>query len=57
MKDTELENAVKESVKRGLKGTTTGTDLLNIIRFQNRETKDLPIHDVIDLILLSVAYN
>jgi hypothetical protein len=57
MKDTELENAVKESVKRGLKGTTTGIDLLNIIRFQNRKTKDLPIHDVIDLILLSVAYN
>ena len=57
MKDIELENAVKESVKRGLKGTTTGTDLLNIIRFQNRKTKDLSNYDVIDLILLSVAYN
>jgi hypothetical protein len=57
MKDVELENAAVESVKRGLRGITTGSDLLNIIKFQNREIKDLSIYDIIDLISLSVAYN
>jgi hypothetical protein len=57
MRDVKLENAATKSVKQVLKGNTTGSDLLNIIKFQNREIKDLSIYDIIDLISLSVAYN
>jgi hypothetical protein len=57
MKDVELENAAVESVKRGLRGITTGSDLLNIIKFQNRETEDLSNYDAAVLIMYSVAFN
>ena len=57
MRDIKLENAATESVSRALKGITTGSDLLNIIKFQNREIEDLSIYDITDLISLSVAYN
>jgi hypothetical protein len=57
MKNVELENAAVESVKRGLRGITTGSDLLNIIKFQNRETEDLSNYDAAVLIMYSVAFN
>ena len=57
MKDTKLENAATESVIRALKGYTTGMDLVNIIKFQNRETEDLSNYDAAVLLLLSVEFN
>jgi hypothetical protein len=57
MKDTKLENAAAESVSRALKGYTTGMDLVNIIKFQNRETEDLSNYDAAVLLLLSVEFN
>jgi hypothetical protein len=57
MKDTKLENAAAESVSRALKGISTGSDLLNIIKFQNRETEDLSNYDAAIFILYSAAFN
>jgi len=57
MKDTKLENAAAESVSRALKGISTGSDLLNIIKFQNRETEDLSNYDAAILIMYSAAFN
>jgi hypothetical protein len=57
MKNVELENAATESVSRALKGITTGMDLVNIIKFQNRETEDLSNYDAAVLLLLSVEFN
>jgi hypothetical protein len=57
MRDTKLENAATESVSRALKGYTTGMDLVNIIKFQNRETEDLSNYDAAVLLLLSVEFN
>ena len=57
MKNVKLENAATESVKQALKGSTTGVDLSNIIKFQNRETEDLSNYDAAVLLLLSVEFN
>lgn len=57
MRDTKLENAATESVSRALKGITTGMDLVNIIKFQNRETEDLSNYDAAVLLLLSTEFN
>ena len=57
MRDVKLENAAAESVSRALKGITTGMDLVNIIKFQNRETEDLSNYDAAVLLLLSVEFN
>jgi len=57
MKNVKLENAAAESVSRALKGITTGMDLVNILKFQNRETEDLSNYDAAVLLLLSVELN
>lgn len=57
MKDVKLENAAAKSVSRALKGITTGMDLVNILKFQNRETEDLSNYDAAVLLLLSVEFN
>lgn len=57
MKNLKLEDAATESVSRALKGITTGIDLVNIIKFQNRETEDLSNYDAAVLLLLSVEFN
>ena len=58
MKNVKLENAAAESVSRALQGITTGMDLVNILKFQNRETEDLPNYDAAAvLLLLSVELN
>jgi len=57
MKNVKLENAAAESVGRALQGITMGIDLVNIIKFQNRETEDLSVYDALILLSLSVEYN
>ena len=57
MKNVKLENAATESVSRALKGSTTGMDLVNILKFQNRETEDLSNYDAAILLLYSAAFN
>jgi hypothetical protein len=57
MKNVKLENAAAESVSRALQGITMGIDLVNIIKFQNRETEDLSVYDAVILLSLSVEYN
>ena len=57
MKNVKLENDATESVSRALKGYTTGMDLVNILKFQNRETEDLSNYDAAVLLLLSVELN
>ena len=57
MKNVRLENAATKSVSRALKGDVTGMDLLNIIKFQNRETEDLSSYDAAILIIYSAEFN
>jgi hypothetical protein len=57
MRDVKLENAATESVSKALKGDVTGMDLLNIIKFQNRETEVLSNYDSAILIMYSAAFN
>lgn len=56
MKNVELENAASVSVKRAMKGDITVVDLVNFLKFQNRE-KDLSDTEAILLTLLSAAFN
>ena len=57
MRDVKLENAAAESVSRALKGSTTGMDLVNILKFQNRETEELSNYDAAIFLLYSAAFN
>ena len=57
MKNVKLENAAAESVSRALKGSTTGMDLVNILKFQNRETEELSNYDAAIFLLYSAAFN
>ena len=57
MRNVELENAATESVKQALKGSVTGMDMVNIVKFQNRETEDLSNYDAAILLLYSAAFN
>ena len=57
MRDVKLENAATKSVSKALKGDVTGMDLLNIIKFQNRETEVLSNYDSAILIMYSAAFN
>ena len=57
MKNVRLENAATKSVSKALQGDVTGMDLLNIIKFQNRETEDLSSYDAAILIIYSAEFN
>lgn len=57
MRNIKLEGAATESVKRILRGYTTEVDLLNIIKYQNKDLEDLSNYDAAILLLYSAAFN
>jgi hypothetical protein len=45
------------AVKRALTGETTGRDLVNIVKFQNRDMGEIHDIEAATLVLLQVAFN
>ena len=54
---TKIKKDYKAAVKRAMTGKTTGRDLINIVKYQNKDLGE--IHDVnaATLVLYQVAFN